>query len=312
MITESDITVGIKSFLRPEALRRTLGALESFDFAAVLVGDDGAISAGKEEVYEWASSTLPGFALLRLPRDVGLSAGRNAIVEECGTDYLLMLDDDQEVPANVMELAEVLDHDLRLGGVSCFWREFGRMKCTATNIHEVGRYVVKDTNDVEIARTPSGVEYILADFVPNSTLFRTACLRDSAWDENFKIGSEHLDFYLAHKRLKKWTFAVVPSVVIEHYPKRKGGYSSNYRHNRDRLRASERYFREKWGKQGVIRGMQVQPVARVAERRLIHWSLKMRVPSPVIAWVISAAALARRLRARFGRMYPAIWRSAGP
>ena len=252
MIEIKDITVGIKSFLRPDAVKRTLAALEGHSFAEVIVADDAKIDEEKRKIYEHASRVIPNFRLLELPFDVGLSAGRNAIVAECSSDYLLMLDDDQEIPPNVLDLAEVLEVDEKIGGVSCFWIEFGRLKCNAANLIDKGVYIIKDIGDEKTFSTDSGKKFFYADFIPNSTLFRVSCLKDCGWDPRLKIGSEHIDFFLSHKRLGKWKFVVCKDVVINHFPNKSGQYSSLFRHKSDRLKKSEMIFKSKWGKKYIF------------------------------------------------------------
>jgi glycosyltransferase involved in cell wall biosynthesis len=278
MISESIVTIGIKSFLRPDAIERTLKAIEKHNFAEVIVADDSPIDQRKKKVFERAGKKINNFRFIKLPEDVGLSAGRNEIVKCCRTQYLLMLDDDQEIPENIMKLAEILDYDKNLGGVSCFWREFGEIKCTATNLIDKGRYLIKDLEISKYHKTNHGTRFTYADFIPNSTLFRINCLRDISWDSRFKIGSEHVDFFLAHKRLRKWKFAVTSDVIIEHFPKKEGEYSASFRHNKTRLSKSDKIFKLKWGKTYIINGKQMLSIGRVKQRNIIHALIKRKAP----------------------------------
>lgn len=295
MIKEQEVTVGIKSFLRPDAISGTLERLRPFRFANIIVADDGEICREKEKIYRQAHKNLPGFELIRLPRDVGLSAGRNAIVDQCRTKYLLMLDDDQHIPENIMDLGEVLNNDPWLGGVSCYWLENGYFKCTASNIFEAGSYLFTDMDKFQIYTTKSGVQYIYADFIPNSTLFRIQCLKDYRWDEYFKISREHLDFYLAHKRLGIWRFAVAPSVIIEHFPQRHGTYYKKFRKNDSRLKSSDQYFLKKWGKKRVVKATSFQP-SKGMRKKLLHLFLKMNIPVLGVKITDNLEILTKKLR----------------
>jgi len=253
MTATSEITVGVKTFMRTAKVRACLESLARHPWREVIVADDGEIDSEREAMYAEAAARLP-LRLLRLPFDTGLSAGRNEIVRQCTTAYLLMLDDDQTVPANIGQLAEVLDENPGMGGVSCVWREHGARKCTACDIQIAGRKVVKAiVGDCSIHSTSSGQRYALFDFIPNSTLFRTACLREQPWDPYYKIGKEHLDFYLAHKQLGHWRFAVSLDVEIGHHPEgAQSGYKA-FRHG-ERVKVSERYFLQKFDIAEVVEG----------------------------------------------------------
>jgi hypothetical protein len=171
-----------------------------------------------------------------------------------------MLDDDQTIPANIGRLAELLDDDGELGGASCIWLERGNWKCSACDIHVIGHTVVKEVPPhPAIYVTPGGQRYARFDFIPNSTLFRTACLLEQAWDPFYKIGEEHLDFYLAHQRLGHLKFAVSLDLVIGHHPEGATDDYSRFRHG-DRVRLSERYFRDKWRVTDVIEGRKFDAV----------------------------------------------------
>jgi hypothetical protein len=277
MINEKMVTVGIKSFFRPQAVERTLKALVGHDFAEVIVADDSVIDEEKQSIFNEAKKKIKNFRVIELPFDVGLSIGRNEIVKNCNTEYILMLDDDQEIPSNIIKLGDILEYDKNLGGVSCYWREFGKIKCTATNLIDLKNYILRDIEMKEY-QTDSGVRFLYADFIPNSTLFRINCLREIKWDPRFKIGREHLDFYLAHKRAGKWKFAVTPDVIIEHFPKRNGSYSICYRHNEKRLFNSDLIFKLKWKKKYIIDGLQLHPISKIKHRKIIHFLIKKNIP----------------------------------
>ena len=259
MTGTGSVTVGVKTFMRTDKLRQCLASLAPLPWAEVIVADDGQVDPEREELYASTAERLP-LKVLRLPFDMGLSAGRNAIVRECATPYLLMLDDDQTVPADIGRLAEVLDFDPEVGGVSCVWLERGALKCSACDIHRDGRTIVKEVAaPPTIYAAPSGQRYAVFDFIPNSTLFRTACLREQMWDPYYKIGKEHLDFYLAQQRLGHWKFAVSMDVVIGHHPEGAPVAYSQFRHG-ERVKSSERYFLDKWGVTHVVEGRKFDAV----------------------------------------------------
>jgi hypothetical protein len=155
--------------------------------------------------------------------------------------------------------------------VSGFWDEYGGIKCTACNIYEYEDYIVKDILGDVPRREVEGLTYYLFDQINNSTLFRTEVLRATPWDPYYKIGKEHLDFYLTHKRLGKWRFAATPDVVIEHFPSREGRYKESFRHREERIQRSVDYFLDKWDKRLVIEGMKFQLPTPAVRDRLINF-----------------------------------------
>lgn len=260
------ITVGIKTFLRTDKLRDCLASLAQHRWSEVIVADDGPIDEEREQMYVVARRNLP-LRLLRLDFDTGLAAGRNEIVRQCQTDRLLMLDDDQTVGADIGRLGEVLDADPGIGGVSCIWVERDGRKCTACDLEVDGGRIVKRVSGTPVPKTTaSGMQYLEFDFIPNSTLFRTDCLREFPWDPFYKIGKEHLDFYLTHKRAGKWRFAVSIDIEIGHHPE--GSSSGTYHKFRggERLEVSEAYFLQKWGVTSIVEGqkyLESPPVGRL-------------------------------------------------
>jgi GT2 family glycosyltransferase len=111
------ITIGITTRNRPQALRRCLASLALLrDVDAVLVFDD----ASEVPV---AFVGLAGGAAVRVIRDernVGYIAGRNRLVSEATTPFVLLLDDDAAVlEAGAVERAcAVLERDPQVGAVA--------------------------------------------------------------------------------------------------------------------------------------------------------------------------------------------------
>ena len=111
------ITVGITTRNRPESLRRCLASLRHVrEVDAVLVFDD----ASDPPV---AAAPAVGATAVRVIRDddgVGYIAGRNRLVAEARTPYVLLLDDDAAVLAGdaIERACAVLDADPRVGGVA--------------------------------------------------------------------------------------------------------------------------------------------------------------------------------------------------
>lgn len=251
----SEVTVGIKTFMRPHALERCLRSLIGFGFHEVIVADDSLEPARTHNLelvsqFEYELPINP----LELENDVGLAAGRNAIVDACGTRLLLVLDDDHVVNHSLGSMLCVLEDDRSLGGVSAIWLEDNRAICTACNLFYNKGYLIKEFRSLPSVRhSECGRPYIMCDFVPNSTLFRMNALREVRWDPTFKIGREHEDFYVRHMMLGRWAFAVSLDTHIHHLPEIGVGDYGKFRRGR-RLKASKSMFKSKFGVRGVVEG----------------------------------------------------------
>ena len=111
------ITIGITTRNRPESLQRCLASLRHVrDVEAVFVFDDASDPA--VTAYQSLGSTP-----VRVIRDlagVGYIAGRNRLVAEARTPYVLLLDDDAVVLSGegIARACAVLEADPRIGGVA--------------------------------------------------------------------------------------------------------------------------------------------------------------------------------------------------
>jgi len=239
-----DVTVGIKTFFRTDCLEKCLNALVDLPFKEIIVTDDGIINKEKREIYRKMREKL-NIRLIECPFNIGIGWCRKKVFEETTTPYLLILDDDVIAPKNVFLLKKILDHDPKLGAVSGILFENGEFVSRAHNLYLKGRTLFRDISGEFKANTLRNIKYYLFDFVDNSGIFRMRCLEDYCWDKNYVIGSEHLDFFLGHKKLGIWKFAVTPNVVFQHL---KGGSKKYYsfRSNKRVLNQSLKYFKNKW------------------------------------------------------------------
>lgn len=246
----SDVTVGIKAFIRIDCLERTFEALIDKGFHEVIVADDAPEDTSKELIYEKYKKHLP-LRILKLPYDTGLAEGRNEIVRECSTELLLMLDDDQGIRQDIWKLKQIIELEDKIGGVSCIWDEYGAVRCTATNLRKSNRVMIKELIEEPEHLGPVDNQYQFFDFIPNSTLFRTKCLEEFPWDKFYKIGGEHVDFYWNHKLNSDWKFAVARNVTIDHFPEIKNTSYRKFRHG-DRIKKSMDYFHSKHDLRGSM------------------------------------------------------------
>src|SRR5262249_48067864 len=82
----SKTTIIIKTFQPPACLDRAIRSIRKYyPKVHIIVADDGFEPALRNDV-----------EYIRLPTDVGVSAGRNALLERVKTPYFLLTDDDVE------------------------------------------------------------------------------------------------------------------------------------------------------------------------------------------------------------------------
>lgn len=247
-MSSPELALGVTVFKRTEKLRLLLESVPPI-VNHVYVADDGD-SDDRREIYD--AEYRFELTVLDLKYDAGLGRGRQAITEELTEDYLLVVDSDQLVPDNVATLVEQVDADSDLGGVAGLFLEHGTLTGMCHDISEDDDLLIRDTKRGKEIRTVAGAPLLEFDFIPNAAVFRRECLEDYTWDPTYKIGKEHLDFYVGHYHETDWTFGVCPQVLFPHDP---GGNADflETRHDPSRLLASKAYFLEKWGYRQILR-----------------------------------------------------------
>lgn len=196
------ITILIKTFKRPQVLQRLIDSIKRFqpDVPYIVLDDDD---------------------------DIGVSAGRNRLVEMCETEYCLVLDDDCVFTekTDLKKAVEILkERDLDI---------------LQLNIGE-GYQGIYKTNGGEVTMLRTSRDG-LYDFVSNVFVAKTAKLRECKWDENLKIG-EHFAYFYTHKG--KLRIGLTNEVKLEHHHTRVSGY------NEYRERALD-YVKEFMRKNGI-------------------------------------------------------------
>lgn len=242
----TDLALGTKLFDRTGKLETLLDSVADSPVEKVYVADDGEPSDRKRALYD---RSFP-FEMehIDLEYDAGLGRGRNRIVEELDEEYVLFVDTDHELPANVGTLTDQLDARPDIGGIagSIVEPERGRVWQSAKDFREDGDTLVRgaDLREKRIERV-AGHPFVEFHFVPNAAVFRTECLNAYSWDPAYVIGWEHTDFYVGHWKRTDWVFGVCPAVLFGHYPGGNLEYTSN-RHDPAKLERSRRYFLDKW------------------------------------------------------------------
>jgi len=250
-----DVTILISTFMRPDRVKECLDSVieSNLKFKKVIVADNGKITKETEKMYREYKNKLP-MELIKLPFDVGISASRNAAIKKTKTKYALMLDDDMQIPKNVFLLKEILEKNKKLGGVSGILKEKEGLVAGAYNFYfSDALLVMRSDENKEYVRTSKGkIPIYYFDLVTNACLFRTSCLKEGNWDENYIIELEHSDFFLNHKKNTNWKFALTKKVKFQHNP---GGEKKFIAHRWSfkKREKSLKHFKNKWNIKQIVR-----------------------------------------------------------
>jgi GT2 family glycosyltransferase len=207
----SQVTAIIKTFERPRSLDRLVRSIRRYyPKLRVIVGDDSVTAYPRTDV-----------DYVRLPVDIGVAAGRNALLELVETPYFLSLDDDLAfTPATCIErLVETIErHDAALVAgdlIDCEQRFPLWVRRRRQAYHGVIR---RDGDSLRLVPGHAGNlgEAFECDLTPQFFLGRTEAFREiGGWFSPLK-SEDHEELFL---RLKDAGLRVLhrPDVCIEHW-----------------------------------------------------------------------------------------------
>lgn len=201
------VTILIKTFGRMEKVFSLVHSIrQRYPHISILASDDG------ENAHRIKSGKLRSFDYLALPYDVGLSAGRNRMLELVRTEFFLTLDDDFTFDEN--SVIEGLLHAMERGGFDIAAgknpQDEKRFKLDFCGIFRIASGTLY--LEPGIYGTKAGCHHV--DFVPNLFVARTTLREKIQWDEQLKLG-EHEDFFLRAKSIGL-KVATCPSVSFHH------------------------------------------------------------------------------------------------
>jgi len=200
-LTDEKLTAIVKTFERPETVRRLIDSIERFyPRLRIIVADDS------REPYEDARVDV-----IRLPFDSGVSAGRQAALDAVKTPYVLLLDDDFVFygRTRLETRLELLEKESRidlLGG----------------EVVNLPSFRAADYGDADLfpteraSRLPQGTKIgslIVYDKIPNFYIARTERIRLVGWDPRIKR-LDHADFFTRAKGVL--TSVLDPEMKILH------------------------------------------------------------------------------------------------
>ena len=185
-LVDEKLTAIIKTFERPETLKRLLKSLKHFyPNMHVIVVDDSA-----------KPLEVSGVESIVLPYDSGVSAGRQTALEAVKTPYVLLLDDDfifygqtkLEEALALMEREESIDI---MGGEVVNLPSFRSVDYRHAQLHRTEATSLLPLGS-QIAALP------VYDKVPNFYISRTKRLKLVGWDARIKR-LDHADFFTRAK-----------------------------------------------------------------------------------------------------------------
>jgi glycosyltransferase involved in cell wall biosynthesis len=285
MNVERDLTVLVKTFQRPDALRRLVASIRRFyPEIAILVVDDSA------EPLEPVPEGITRY--WHLPFDsLGVSAGRNFGLREVETEYVLVCDDDM-VFGRRTDIAKMLHacQTTRFDVVSCMWMDHDPWTGIRRGYRRYeGTLEIADGVLVHrLGATRGTIDGLLVfDIVHQFFVASKEVLGPEPWDARLKVAGEHVDFFLGLKE-RGLLCTRLPDVVVDHYPE----LPPEYERFRGNTRPDVELLK---GIRGFERHDTVGRLFRATDR-VVH-----RLPSAAAATGRRAVRVARRL-VREGRI----------
>jgi glycosyltransferase involved in cell wall biosynthesis len=273
---ERDITVLVKAFERPKALRRLLASVRRlYERVPVVVVDDSAkpLAPVPAEVT----------AYVHEPYDsLGAAGGRNLALRHAETPYVLFCDDDMVFErrtdlGHMLHAVESTPFDI----VSCVWLDYDPWKgiCRGPRRFE-GTLDVEDRVLVHrLGATRGSLDGLpVYDVVHQFFVAARERLGEDPWDAELNL-SEHYELFLRFKE-RGLKCTRLPDVVVQHRQELPPGYQE--------VREDTRRYVDAWLAKRGLRGVRI-------EGELFRASDRLRYELP------GAAAYTGRRAARVGR-----------
>jgi len=240
--TGHDYTYCIKTFARPDALRRCLRSIRDRDAARpVIVVDDTKEPYAADVAAETPELNVkvitPGF-------DVGVSRGRNLAVDAAKTEFVCQLDDDMYLidETNVLGMISALADGIYDIVTGRMLEPKGRVRGWEARFHR--------TDGVLYAQPcPPQERTWTVDMGQNFFVARTAFLRKFRYCDEIKIGREHLDFFLTVHRDSGRVACHAPSLIGHQHDKGGRVYTAM---RRGRRKAYDRLVMRRHGLSHII------------------------------------------------------------
>lgn len=276
MDVERDVTVLVKTFERPEALKRLLASVRRrYERVQIVVVDDSGrrLDPVPSEIATYIHEPY---------NTVGAAGGRNLGLRQVETPYVLVCDDDMVFERRT-DLGRML-HALKSTSfdvVSCVWLDFDPWKgiCRGPRRFE-GTLDVEDGVLVHRLGATRGIADGLPvfDIVHQFFVAARERLGLDPWDPDLNL-SEHYELFLTFKE-RGLRSTRLHNVVVQHRQELPPGYQE--------VREGTRHYVDAWLAKRGLKGVRV-------EGELFRGSDRVRYELP------STAAYTARRAARVGR-----------
>jgi glycosyltransferase involved in cell wall biosynthesis len=224
-----DVTVGIKTFFRRPCLRRCIQSVRKFyPNIKIIVADDSPPDIKNKNQNSYKNDPLT--RILSLPFDIGLAAGRNKIVNECDTKYILIVDDDtiftpvSRIDVLYKFLSTFQQYDIvaghgknrKTGGYGCQYLKVVEAKKTGNKVllYKTGHCPKIITSSSPQMKGLYNFHFYDTDRCLNYFLAKKESLLKHPWDPKLKV-AEHQDFFVRAWMNKSLKVAMTPQVIFD-------------------------------------------------------------------------------------------------
>ena len=200
----NNLTIGIKTFCRPNALNESLSSIVKYNkykFKIIIADDsnDKYKLKNKEIINKYKQEKE--ITLLDLKFDSGLSKGRNEIVKNCNTKYLMILDDSRYFDNNlqikeIINFLEENDYNLFFGGIKNRISGGNNYTCLFDKINEneikcKSKKKINNKIFSNLYETNLGLNVFIAE---------TNSLKETLWRDELKLGEHEIFFQDYYKK----------------------------------------------------------------------------------------------------------------
>jgi phosphorylcholine metabolism protein LicD len=240
------VTAIVTTFDRPESLNKLVKSFyELYPDISLIIGNQG---------HQSVDLIYPNVTVVKLPYDCGLSYARNELVKYVKTEFVLLLEDDHFVTKelDIYKMIEVFGYDKNIGLISSRISDNNKIRIYERQLFKLNDVLISiDWNKLQQKNLVSkckinNLEFGITDLVYNFFLAKTSILRKYPWDNDNKVNSEHLDFFLNLKLNSNVKVAFIPEVFIHHDH---SSETSIYSQHRNRM-----YYDLIYKKYGLIKG----------------------------------------------------------
>jgi len=216
----AELTVVIKTFQRPKLLDRTVRSVRRrYPDLRILVADDSQQPLRRKDV-----------SVVRLPTDVGIGAGRNALLARIRTPFFLLLDDDLELPwqAQIEPLLELVageSLDIAAGDLLQCRKVLGLFTRRRPQPGHGMFELAGDQLTLREGHRSVADGFLWCDFVHNFFIANTEKVRAlGGWDAELVLDEREEFFLRAHRQGLR--VGLCPEVVAWHWNLQPKGYST--------------------------------------------------------------------------------------